>query len=214
MGAARARALWPEALTADEQVDVVHICVPNLLPVSPSLSAFAAGKRVICEKPLAVETASAEQLLSAQSFLSFGKWTFSSELFRNFDPSHVRWLGIDPVVDLVPNVDRVEHAQARDIQIFPNQRYRFGFFGKAHRNDPWDTGWWRDRLPGLGEVNRVSVIDILYAGGFEGTVSVEQEDPAWSGTPQKAKGGPAIAYRAVPLLIIQEPPTRQRGIND
>jgi hypothetical protein len=35
--------LWPEALTADEQVDVVHICVPNLLPVSPSLSAFAAG---------------------------------------------------------------------------------------------------------------------------------------------------------------------------
>jgi predicted dehydrogenase len=56
----------PEALIADEQVDVVHICVPNLLHVPLSLGAFAAGKHVICEKPIALDTASADQLLSAQ----------------------------------------------------------------------------------------------------------------------------------------------------
>ena len=114
--------LRPEALTTYEQVDLVHIGNPNLLPLPLSLSPFASGKRVIFEKLLAVETGSADQLLWAQTLLSFEKWMFSSELFRN--RPHVRWLRIDPVSASVPYVDRVAHAQAKDIKLFPQKSRR------------------------------------------------------------------------------------------
>jgi hypothetical protein len=58
------------------------------------------------------------------------------------------------------------------------------------------------------------VIDILYAGSFEGTVPVEHEDPGWRGSRKEVEAGLAFAYRAVRPLIIQEPPARQRAIND
>jgi sugar phosphate isomerase/epimerase len=138
---------------------------------------------------------------------------FSIGLYLNFDPSHLLWLGIDPVVALSPYVDRVAHAQAKDIQLFPERRDRFGFFGKVFRNDPWDTGWWRYRLPGLGEVNWTRIIDTLYAGGFDGTVSVEHEDPVWSGDPQQVETGLGIAYRTLRPLIVQGPRANERGID-
>jgi predicted dehydrogenase len=108
--------LRPDVLTSYEQIDVVHIGNPNLLPLPLLQSPFAPGKRVIVEKLLAVETGSGDQLLSAHAS--------------------------------VPYVDRVAHAQAKDIQLFP----------------------------------------------------------------ETVEAGPAIAYRALRPLIIQEPPTTQRGI--
>lgn len=49
-----ARALSPEALIADPEVDVVHICTPNSQHVALARAAIAAGKHVVCEKPLAM----------------------------------------------------------------------------------------------------------------------------------------------------------------
>ena len=63
-------------------------------------------------------------------------------------------MGIDPVTALRPYVDRIPHAQAKDIQLFADRRNRYGWPGKAvARPDPWDVGWWRYRVPGLGEVD-------------------------------------------------------------
>ena len=45
-------------------------------------------------------------------------------------------------------------------------------------------GWWRYRIPGLGEVDFRRYVDALYEGGFEGVLSVEHEDPVWGGTPE------------------------------
>ena len=59
------------------------------------------------------------------------EWMFSLGLYLNFDPSHLLWLGIDPVTALRPYVDRVAHAQAKDIQLVPGPRDRYGFFGKT-----------------------------------------------------------------------------------
>ena len=42
-----------EDLVRDPDVDVVHICTPNHLHVPLAEAALAAGKHVICEKPLA-----------------------------------------------------------------------------------------------------------------------------------------------------------------
>src|SRR5262245_32283123 len=51
-----------EALATDPLVDVVHICTPNHLHASLARLALAAGKHVICEKPLATTAADAAEL--------------------------------------------------------------------------------------------------------------------------------------------------------
>jgi sugar phosphate isomerase/epimerase len=131
------------------------------------------------------------------------EWMFSLGLYLNYDPSHLLWLGIDPVTALKPYVDRIPHAQAKDTQLDPAARDRYGFFGKTlSREHPWDDGWWRYRVPGLGQVDWSGVVDALYEGGFTGVLSVEHEDPVWGGTEEKVKQGLRIAHRTLSPLIV------------
>jgi predicted dehydrogenase len=53
---------WSELVNSPD-VDVVHVCTPNNLHVDLSLAAMAAGKAVVCEKPLATTLADASALL-------------------------------------------------------------------------------------------------------------------------------------------------------
>jgi sugar phosphate isomerase/epimerase len=131
------------------------------------------------------------------------EWMFSLGLYLNFDPSHLVWMGIDPVAAVRPYVKRIAHAQAKDIEVFPDQRNRYGWPGRAvERPDPWDVGWWRYRVPGLGQVDWTRVVDALYEGGFDGVLSVEHEDPLWGGTERKIETGLRVAYRTLrPLLV-------------
>jgi sugar phosphate isomerase/epimerase len=132
------------------------------------------------------------------------EWMFELGLYLNFDPSHLLWLGIDPVVALKPYVDRVAHAHAKDAETFPAERNRYGFFGRTstRAEDPWDMGWWRYRIPGLGQVDFRGYVDTLYEGGFDGVLSVEHEDPVWGGSPERVEAGLEIAHRNLrPLLI-------------
>jgi len=131
------------------------------------------------------------------------EWMFSLGLYLNYDPSHLVWMGIDPVTALRPYVDRIPHAQAKDIELFPERRNRYGWPGKAvQRPDPWDVGWWRYRVPGLGQVDWLRVVDTLYEGGFDGVLSVEHEDPVWGGDEDRVKTGLDIAHHTLrPLLV-------------
>jgi sugar phosphate isomerase/epimerase len=132
------------------------------------------------------------------------EWMFSIGLHLNYDPSHLVWMGIDPVAALKPYVDRIAHAQAKDIQVFADKRNRYGWPGKAiDRPDPWDVGWWRYRVPGLGQVDWTAVVDALYEGGFDGVLSVEHEDPVWGGTPERVLAGLEIAHRTLDPLIVR-----------
>ena len=51
-----------EELAAADDVDVVHICTPNSTHVAMAEAVLAAGKDVICEKPLATSVADARRL--------------------------------------------------------------------------------------------------------------------------------------------------------
>ena len=53
-----------EELLAADDVDVVHVCTPNATHAPLVRAAIAAGKHVICEKPLAVDPAEAEELVA------------------------------------------------------------------------------------------------------------------------------------------------------
>ncbi len=54
-----------KALLRSPNVDVVHITSPNKVHVEQSLAALAAGKHVICEKPLGMDTKETARLLKA-----------------------------------------------------------------------------------------------------------------------------------------------------
>jgi sugar phosphate isomerase/epimerase len=123
-------------------------------------------------------------------------------LYLNWDPSHLVWIGIDPLETIRPFADYIVHVQAKDLELFPEQRNRYGFYGAVTKGDnPWHTGWWRYRVPGRGTVDWRKVVDRLYDSGYTGTVSVEHEDPVWGGTPEKVVEGLRIAYTTLRPLI-------------
>jgi predicted dehydrogenase len=64
LGVERAFATAEEA-TEHPDVDVVHLCTPNHLHEPLALRALAAGKHVICEKPVAMDAAGAERVRRA-----------------------------------------------------------------------------------------------------------------------------------------------------
>lgn len=64
LGAERGAADAHDLIAADD-LDVVHICTPNDLHVPLALAAIAAGKHVVCEKPLATDLAAATAVAEA-----------------------------------------------------------------------------------------------------------------------------------------------------
>ncbi|CAM02531.1 sugar phosphate isomerase/epimerase family protein [Saccharopolyspora erythraea] len=130
------------------------------------------------------------------------EWVFSLGFRLNWDPSHLLRIGIDPVATIAPYADRIVHAQAKDVEIDASARQRYGFFGRAgDRERPWEAGWWRYRVPGLGEIDWVRVVDRLHERGFTGTLSVEHEDPVWSGDPDRTTRGLRIAHHTLRPLV-------------
>jgi sugar phosphate isomerase/epimerase len=125
-----------------------------------------------------------------------------------YDPSHLPWLGIDPLDALHHALQAgiIGHVQAKDIQIDERARTRYGVFGKtAGRTSPTDVGWWRYRVPGRGQLDWSKIIDALYSAGYDGDIAVEHEDPVWSGTLGKTLQGMQIAARTLQPLIATEP---------
>jgi predicted dehydrogenase len=64
LGAERSYGMPEELATADD-IDVLHICTPNHLHAGLARLALEHGKHVVCEKPLAVGRAQAEELIDA-----------------------------------------------------------------------------------------------------------------------------------------------------
>ncbi len=63
LGLAHAYATFEELL-ADDEVDAVHLAVPNVLHYPMVKQALAAGKHVMCEKPLAMTSAQSAELVA------------------------------------------------------------------------------------------------------------------------------------------------------
>jgi len=56
-----------DALLADPEIDAVYNPLPNHLHVPWSLKALEAGKHVLCEKPVALTAAEAQELADARA---------------------------------------------------------------------------------------------------------------------------------------------------
>jgi sugar phosphate isomerase/epimerase len=130
-------------------------------------------------------------------------WMAGLGLYLNFDPSHLVWLGIDPVAVVAPYADVIRHVQAKDVEVDADGRNRVGVFGNAvdRAANPWASGWWRYRIPGLGQVDWSTLVSALASSGYAGVVSVEHEDPVWSGSVDKVHSGLTLARETLAPLI-------------
>jgi len=107
----------------------------------------------------------------------------------NLDPSHLYWLGIDYLKVIKEFKSKIFHAHAKDTEILMEGRNQFGLFGKQINPTAWKSGWWRYRMPGLGEIDWKKFISTLQENGYDNVLSIEHEDPVWEGSAEKVKTG-------------------------
>jgi len=130
------------------------------------------------------------------------EWVCSLGFGLNWDPSHLCWIGVDPIATIGPWAEHIVHVQAKDIELDTARQQRYGVFGPTwERKDPWDNGWWRYRVPGLGDLDWRRIIDRLAEFGYDGVISVEHEDPVWTGSPERVERGLGIARRTLAPLL-------------
>jgi predicted dehydrogenase len=75
-----------EALVADPGVEVVYVATPHSLHLDGARAAFAAGRHVLCEKPLTLRTSDAEEMVRLATehdrFLMEAMWTTCHPVVR------------------------------------------------------------------------------------------------------------------------------------
>lgn len=97
----------------------------------------------------------------------------SHALGLSFDPSHLVWLHVPDAPALIREFRvRIFHVEGKDTELYPNRLAREGI---------WGSRWWRYRLPGLGQVNWSEILSALDEVGYEGPVTLENEDPTYFG---------------------------------
>jgi predicted dehydrogenase len=81
-----------EALLADPSVDAVYIPLPNHLHLDWTIAAVAAGKHVLCEKPLALTAADAQRMVDAAD--ATGVHLMEAFMYR----LHPSWVAVSELV--------------------------------------------------------------------------------------------------------------------
>ena len=119
------------------------------------------------------------------------EWMFALGLYLNFDPSHLLWLGIDPVARAAA-LRRPRRARAGQGHPSVTRTSATATASSARPSRATTRGTRGGGATGSqASVTSTSrgVIDALYEGGFDGTVSVEHEDPVWGGDPDRVRTG-------------------------
>ena len=119
----------------------------------------------------------------------------------NFDPSHLVWQLIDPVIFIKSFAGRIFHAHAKDAELQEDE---------VHRSGVIPTGSWtrrdrgfRFRVPGWGQVNWRRVMTALVSTGYDYILSFEHEDPVMS-----PEDGAEKAIEHLRPLMIKKPLTK------
>lgn len=114
-----------------------------------------------------------------------------------YDPSHLVWQFINPYENILKYKHKIFHVHGKDCEVQYDRLSRVGIlhnFSKTpgstkHGENAIAKMWWRYRLPGLGDINWSKIIANLYEIGYDGTISIEHEDPVWEGSLEKVQAG-------------------------
>jgi sugar phosphate isomerase/epimerase len=112
----------------------------------------------------------------AALFKAFGD---SPYVGLQYDPSHLVRQFMDPIQTARDFVDKIYDVHLKDTEIlWPILR--------AGGINPVDRAkWWRYRIPGMGSINWREFFSVLQDVGYQGAMSVEQEDPLYGGEDNK-----------------------------
>ena len=83
-----------DALLSDPDIDAVYIPLPNHMHVDWSIKAMAAGKHVLCEKPIGLDSTEANRLIDATSRYPDLK-VMEAFMYRH----HPQWIEAKRLVD-------------------------------------------------------------------------------------------------------------------
>ena len=119
----------------------------------------------------------------------------------NYDPSHMHAMLMDYIAPVKEFKERIFHVHAKDTEVFDDKLKTYGIFDKQLNVSQEDFGYWRYRMPGLGQVNWESLIRELKEIGYEGVVSIEHEDPLYEGSEEKVKAGLKLGIEYLQKLI-------------
>jgi sugar phosphate isomerase/epimerase len=96
----------------------------------------------------------------------------------NFDPSHLWWQGIDPISVVESVGEAIETCHVKDALLDERRIARDGALSPVSY-DRWDRRPWVFATPGYGhsELFWSRLVLALRRAGYEGTLSIECEDP-------------------------------------
>jgi predicted dehydrogenase len=165
-GKARAHGSY-DALFADAGVDAIYNPLPNHLHVPMTLAAARAGKHVLCEKPIAINAAEAEQLRAIPKGIVFyeafmvrfhPQWERAREIVRSGELGELRavravftYFNVDP--RNVRNQADIGGGGVYDIGCYPITGARYLF-----ESEPQRVVALVDRDPAFGTDRLASVI--------------------------------------------------------
>lgn len=117
--------------------------------------------------------------------IQIGNMAYSPEVFEaafdavpskavglEYDPSHFFWLGVDYVQVIRQFADRLVYAHAKDTEVMQDVLARVSIYG---------NGWWRYRMPGMGQVDWDGIARALAEVGYRNGMVIEHEDPVFEG---------------------------------
>jgi len=120
----------------------------------------------------------------------------------NLDPSHLMWMGADPLAAARALGDAIYYVHAKDTRIDPVNAGLNGVIDTTPGTDfkarAWsyitlgmgkDESWWR------------AFVAALAAAGYDGVLSIEHEDPAMS-----AEEGVEKSVELLRRVIVNRPP--------
>lgn len=138
-----------------------------------------------------------------------GTISYSPELWRemfrrvpsrsfglNFDPSHLHVMLMDYMACLEGFEDRVVHLHAKDAEVFPEKVAQYGVY-----NGQFGDSFWRYRMPSLGQINWEKLLGHRQSHGYDYVVSIEHEDPLYSGDLEQVKEGLTIGLNYLKRIL-------------
>lgn len=120
----------------------------------------------------------------------------------NFDPSHLIPQFIDYIKAAEAFADRIFHVHAKDAEVYTERLNKYGINDRQLKGFGEDSyGYWRYRMPSLGQVDWEKLINLLRSKGYEGVISTEHEDPMYEGSEAKIKEGLVIGITHLKKFI-------------
>jgi sugar phosphate isomerase/epimerase len=122
----------------------------------------------------------------------------------NFDPSHLWWQGIDPVLAIRSLQGAIFHFHAKDVAIDSANAARNGVLDSKNYDTVLERSWtFRTVGWGHSETEWKSIVSALRLAGYDGALSIEHEDSLLS-----IREGLTSAINMLSRVVLNEPPVK------